>query len=136
MVGLIHSFEAGAVAGTPRSLNDADPVLQRFETVDAKVAQQALPELVKNVASPYPSVRGLVSMALLAISMRPDSAVVLSSTGTNFIPLLSDQEIPVRRVTAIAFDNMILKSSSYLLPSIQSYLMRYRLLDQTSHSRS
>ena len=124
LISLIHDFEARASAGKPRPNEDAGPVIERFEKADEQSVEVALPEILRASISPYKSVRSASVMALLEISMRPESRVLLSAQTATLAALLVDSDTPIRRVTGLALADLRLDQTSPLIPYLEAFLSR------------
>lgn len=121
---LLHAFEARAAAGTPGTGEEAEPVLERFAQASKESVAGALPVILHAASDPHVSVRRVAVMALYEITNRPEGRVLLSTETSTFTTLLIDPDIPIRRVTGLAIDNLRPDASSPLVPVLESYLAR------------
>ena len=80
--------------------------------------------IFKSANDPHVSVRRVAAMALYEITNRPEGQALLLPETATFGALLVDQDIPIRRVTILAVDNLRLDASSPLLPVLETYLVR------------
>jgi HEAT repeat len=121
---LLHDFEARAAAGTPGTGEEAEPALERFALASKESVAGALPVILNSANDPHVSVRRVAAMALYEITNRPEGQALLLTETATFGALLVDQDIPIRRVTILAVDNLRLDASSPLLPVLETYLVR------------
>jgi hypothetical protein len=124
MENLLHDFEARAASGTPGTGEEAEPVLERFPQASKESVAAALPVVLNAANDPHVSVRRVAAMALWEITNRPEGQALLSTETTTFTALLVDPDIPIRRITGMALDNLRLDASSPLVPVLESYLAR------------
>lgn len=121
---LFNDFEAKAAAGTPRAVEEADPVLERLTQVSRESVTEVLPVILKETSNPHLSVRRLAASALYQITTRPDGQALLSTETATFKALLIDADIPIRRISILAVHNLRLNASSPLVPVLETYLIR------------
>jgi HEAT repeat protein len=121
---LLRDFEARAAAGTPGTGEEAEPVLERFAQAANESVAGSLPVILKAASDPHVSVRRVAAMALYEITNRPEGQALLSTETATFGALLVDPDIPIRRITGFALNNLRLDASSPLVPALESYLAR------------
>lgn len=121
---LFHDFEARAARGTPGTVDEAEPILERFATGSREAVVETLPLIVHAAADPHVSVRRIAALALYKITRRSDGQALLSSENTTLATLLVDPDIPIRRITILAVHNLRLNASSPLLPVLEIFLAR------------
>ena len=80
--------------------------------------------ILNSANDPHVSVRRVAAMALYEITNRPEGQALLLTQTATFGALLVDQDIPIRRVTILAVDNLRLDACSPLLPVLETYLLR------------
>lgn len=124
MAGLFNDFEVRASSGAPRDVAEADQELQRLTQVSRESITEVLPIILKETTNPHLSVRRLAASALYAITTRTDGQALLSAQTATFAALLVDPDIPIRRITGLAIDNLRPDASSPLVPVLESYLAR------------
>ena len=120
---LFHDLEA-MDAGTPATFDKADPVLERLVRSNRENVLRALPVIIQATSDPHLSVRRVAAMALYRITTRPDGQALLSAETVTFSALLTDPDIPIRRITGFAIANLRPDANSPLVPVLQSYLAR------------
>jgi HEAT repeat protein len=120
---LFHDLEA-MDAGTQAVFDKADPVLERLVRSNRENVVQSLPVILRATSDPHLSVRRVAASALYQITTRPDGKTLLSAQTATFTALLTDPDIPIRRITGFAIANLQLDASSPLVPVLQSYLAR------------
>jgi HEAT repeat len=121
---LFRNFEARAEAGTPGTVDEAEPVLDRFTQGSRESVAGALPMILHAASDPHLSVRRVAAMALYEITTRPDGRALLSTEIATFTSLLTDTDIPIRRISILAVHNLRLNASSPLVPVLETYLAR------------
>lgn len=124
MGNLFRDFEARDAAGTPRDIAEADPALERLAQASTESIVEDLPLILHEASNSRLSVRRLAAMALYQLTTRPDGQTLLSTETATFAALLIDPDIPIRRVTGLALDNLHLDANSPLVPVLKSYLAR------------
>ncbi len=122
---LFRNFEARAAAGTPGTVDEAEPVLDRFTKGSRESVAGSLPLILHAASNPYVSVRRVAAMALWEITTRPDGQALLSTETATFTSLLTDVDIPIRRISIWAIDTLRLDASSPLVPALETYLARH-----------
>jgi hypothetical protein len=80
--------------------------------------------ILQATGNSHVSVRRVAAMALYQITTRPDGQTLLSTETATLAALLIDPDIPIRRVTGLALDNLHLDANSPLVPVLESYLAR------------
>jgi hypothetical protein len=121
---LFRNFEARAAAGTPGTVDEAEPVLDRFTKGSRESVAGALPLILHSASNPHLSVRRVAAMALWEITTRPDGQALLSTETATFTALLADPDIPIRRISMLAVATLQPKASSPLIPVLEAYLAR------------
>ena len=125
VVDLLKDFEAKAAAGTPRALdNETDDSLERLGKASRSTVLEALPAITRATTSSYVPVRRLAVMDLFGISMRSDARTLLTPETSAVIPLLTDDDLPVRRVALIVADHLRPYTDSPLVPALREFLSR------------
>lgn len=120
---MFHDLEAKAPSGAA-ALDEADPVLERLSQASKESVSADLPLILREAGNPHYSVRRVAISALFAITMRPDGRALLSRETTTFAMLLTDRDIPIKRMTGLAINNLQLGASSPLVPVLEAYLAR------------
>ena len=120
---LFHDLET-MDAGTQDTFDKSDPVLERLTRSDRENVSQALPVILQAASDYHVSVRRVAAMALYRITTRPDGQELLSPQTATFTALLTDSDIPIRRITGLAIANLRPDASSPLVPALESYLAR------------
>ncbi|MEG9436896.1 hypothetical protein JAO29_12065 [Edaphobacter sp. HDX4] len=120
---LFRDLRAKAAAGITNT-DEADPVLDRFAQASRETVAGDLPVILNATSDPHASVRGIAALALWKITTRPDGQALLSAQTATFTALLTDPDIPIRRITGLAIDNLRLDANSPLVPVLQNYLAR------------
>jgi hypothetical protein len=124
MENLFHNFEARAAAGTPGTVDEAEPVLDRLTKGSRESVAAALPLILHAASNPHLSVRRVAAMALWEITTRPDGQSLLSAETATFTALLTDSDIPIRRISILAVATLRPDASSPLVPVLENYLVR------------
>ena len=121
---LLQDFETKATAGTPRSPEEAEPVLERVAEDKKEDVVQALPSVFSATTSPHVSVRRVAVSFLFAIVLRPDGYALLSEHTDIFAATLVDPDIPIRRMTGLIFQSLRLGPTSPLVANLREFLSR------------
>jgi hypothetical protein len=121
---VFRDFEASAASGTHRNVAEADQALQRLAQLNRKSITEVLPSILDETNNPQLSIRRLASSALYQITTRPDGQEVLSKENATFAKLLTDTDIPIRRIILLAIANLQPDESSSLVPVLKNYLVR------------
>jgi len=124
MASLFSDFEARASSGTPRDVAEATQELERLTQVSRESVTEVLPVILKETSNPHLSVRRLAASALYQITTRLDGQALLSTETATFTALLTDTDIPIRRISILAVDTLRLNPSSSLVPVLETYLAR------------
>jgi hypothetical protein len=124
MGNLFRDFEARDAEGTPRDVAEADPALEHLALASRESIVEVLPVILREASNPRRSVRRLAAMALYQITTRPDGQTLLSTETAILTALLIDGDIPIRRVTSLAINNLRIDANSPLVPALESYLAR------------
>jgi len=124
IANLFRDFEASATGGTPRDVAEADQALERLTQVSRENVIEVLPVILNETSNPHLSVRRLAALALYSITTRPDGQALLSTETATFKALLTDADIPIRRISILAVHNLRLNASSPLMPVLETYLAR------------
>lgn len=80
--------------------------------------------ILQAASDPHVSVRRIAALALYEITTRPDGKALLSAETATFTALLTDTEIPIRRISILAVDTLRLDAISPLLLVLETYLAR------------
>jgi hypothetical protein len=120
---LFRDLEAKAAAGIPGT-DEADPVLERLARASRESVAGALPLILHEASNPHVSVRRIAALALYEITTRPDGQALLSTETATFTALLTDTDIPIRRISILAVDTLRLDANSPLVPVLETYLAR------------
>jgi HEAT repeat protein len=121
---LFRHLESGAVSETPGGIDEAEPVLERLGRASKESVAGAIPVIVQATGDTHVAVRRVAALALYQISTRPDGQALLSTESATFAKLLTDPDIPIRRISGFAIANLRLDANSPLVPVLQSYLIR------------
>jgi hypothetical protein len=124
MASLFSDFEARASSGTPRDVAEATQELERLAQVSRESVTEVLPVILKETSNPHLSVRRLAASALYQITTRPDGQALLSTETATFTALLTDADIPIRRISILAVATLQPNASSSLVPVLETYLAR------------
>jgi hypothetical protein len=124
MGDLFRDFEARDAEGTPRDAAEADSALEHLAQASRESIVEVLPVILHEASNPRLSVRRLAATALYQITTRPDGQTLLSTETAIFTGLLIDGDIPIRRVTSLAINNLRIDANSPLVPALESYLAR------------
>ncbi len=119
---LFHDLEA-MDAGTPATFDNADPVLERLVRSDRENVVRSLPVILQATSDTHLSVRRVAAMALYRITTRPDGQTLLSAETSKFTTLLTDTDIPIRRISILAV-SLCDRTPSPLVPVLETYLTR------------
>jgi hypothetical protein len=109
---------------TTGAVDQAEPVLERLAHASDQTVAAALPVILRETSNPSVAVRRVAAMALYVITTRPDGQKVLAAQTATFTALLTDPDIPIRRVTAMAIDDLRPHAASPLVPVLNAYLAR------------
>lgn len=121
---LLRDFEARAAGGTPGTVQEAEPVLERFALASKESAAEALPVILHAARDPHVPIRRVAASALYEITNRPEGQALLSTENATFTALLTDTDIPIRRISILAVHNLRLDANSPLVPVLATYLVR------------
>jgi hypothetical protein len=121
---LLNDFEARAAGGTPGTGEEAEPVLERFAQASRKSVAGALPAILHATSDPHVSVRRVAAMALYVITTRPGGQALLSTETSTFTALLTDPDIPIRRISILAVATLRPDANSPFVPVLETYLAR------------
>jgi HEAT repeat protein len=121
---LFRDLEAGTAGGKPGTVDEAEPILERLAQASRESVAGALPVILHAASDPHLAVRRVAASALYEITTRPDGQALLSTETPTFTALLVDPDIPIRRITGMAIDNLRLNASSPLVPVLETYLAR------------
>ena len=120
---LFRDLEVKAADGITGT-DEAEPVLERLARANRESVAGALPVILHATSDPHVSVRRVAASALYQITTRPDGQALLSAQTATFTALLTDPDIPIRRITGLAIGNLHLNASSPLIPVLETYLAR------------
>jgi hypothetical protein len=124
IANLFRDYEAKAAAGTPRDVAEATQELERLAQASKKSVTEVLPMILRETSNPQLSVRRLASSALYQITTRPDGQALLSTENATFAALLTDTDIPIRRISILAVATLRPNANSPLVPVLETYLAR------------
>jgi HEAT repeat protein len=113
-----------AEGGTPGTQEEAEPALERFAQASKESIAGALPVILHAASDPHVSVRRVAAMALYEITTRPQGQALLSTENATFAMLLTDTDIPIRRISILAVDTLRPDANSPLIPVLETYLAR------------
>jgi hypothetical protein len=120
---LFRDLEVKAAGGITNT-DEADPVLERFTKGSRESVAGALPLILHEASNPHVSVRRIAALALYEITTRSDGPALLSTETATFKALLTDTDIPIRRISILAVDTLRLDASSPLVTVLEIYLAR------------
>ena len=98
--------------------------MERLNQVDKAKVEEALPLILKETGNQLVPVRRIAALGLYEIATRQDGRGLLSGQTATLTALLTDQDIPIRRVTSLAIYTLRPDASSLLLPVLERYLAR------------
>ena len=124
MENLFRDFEAKAANGTPRDVAEAEPALERLAQVSRENIAEVLPVILRETSNPQLSVRRLAASALYQITTRSDGQELLSKETATFATLITDTDIPIRRISMLAIATLRPNASSPFVPVLETYLGR------------
>jgi len=104
--------------------DEADPVLEQFIKGSRESVVGTLPLILHETRNPHVSVRRIAALALYEITTRPDGQSLLSTETATFNALLTDTDIPIRRITILSIYTLRPNDSSPLVPVLEAFLTR------------
>ncbi len=126
MQNLFRDLEEKAQSAESEKTNtdEADPVLEQFVKNSGESIAGTLPLILHEANNPHVSVRRIAALALYEITTRPDGQALLSAKTATFTALLTDSDIPIRRISTLAVATLRPGAKSPLVPVLETYLAR------------
>jgi hypothetical protein len=126
MQNLFRDLEEKAESAESEKTNtdEADPVLEQFAKGSRESVAGTLPLILREASNYHVSVRRIAALTLYEITTRPDGRAFLSTETATFTALLTDTDIPIRRVSILAVATLRPDANSPLVPVLKTYLAR------------
>ncbi|MDQ2833872.1 MAG: HEAT repeat domain-containing protein [Acidobacteriota bacterium] len=121
---LFRNLEARPVGGKPGTVDEAEPVLERLTLASRESVAGDLPAILHAANDPHVSVRRVAASALYEITTRSDGPGLLSTETATFDALLTDIDIPIRRITIMSIGTLRPNANSPLVPVLEAFLPR------------